>query len=90
MFPDKKSNTLLLSNVSIIFPEAWYQDCKSSQEEEIECIIKTAAKQINTKNHELMMDIYPTTGFIKDNENSSVPSNSKMFIGEHMEQWSRG
>ena len=86
MFPYKKSNTLLLSNVSNIFPEAWYQDCKSSQDEEIECIIKTAAKLINTKNHELMMDIYCTTGSIKGNENSSVPSNLKIFIGEHMEQ----
>ena len=80
----KKSEVLLLSNVNSILTEAWYQDCKSSQDDHFECTIKTAAKlnKIVIKNHEHVMIIYPTTDFIKDKENSSVSSTLKTLIGE--------
>ena len=63
-----KSDILLLSNVNSILIEAWYQDRKSSLDEEVERIIKTAANliKIGIKNHEHVTDVYPTTDFIKD------------------------
>ena len=78
-----KSNILLPSNINSILSEAWYQDRKPSQDEEVERIIKTAPKliKIGIKNHEHVTDVYPTTDFIRDKENSSVPSTLKTFIG---------
>ena len=79
-----KSDILLRSNVNSIVTEAWYQDRKSSQDEEVKRIIKTATKliKIGIKNHEHVTDVYPTTDLIKDKENSSLPSTLKAFIGE--------
>ena len=79
-----KSDILLLSKVNSMLTEAWYQNHKSSKDEGVEGIIKTAAKliKIDIKNHEHVTHVYPTTDFIKDKENSSVPSTSKTFIGE--------
>lgn len=80
----RKSDILLLSNVKSILTEAWCQGRKSSQDEEVKRIIKTAAKliKIGNKNHERVTDVYATRDFIKDKENSSVLRTLKTFIGE--------
>ena len=79
-----KSDILLLSNVNSILNEAWYQNRKLSQDEEVERIIETAAKliKIDIKNHEHVTNVYPTKNFIKDKKSNSVPSTLKTFIGK--------
>ena len=80
-----KSDIILLSNVNSISTEAWYEEWKSSQDEEVKHI-KTAAKliKIDMENLEHVTDVYPTTDVVKDKENSSVPSTLKMLIGEEV------
>ena len=80
---NRKSDTIILSNISSTLTEAWYNERKVSKADEAECIIKTAAKLIKMPSkitHET--DFYPTVDDIKNTDNEFVPLALQTFIKE--------
>ena len=77
-----KSDIILLNHTSHILTEAWYNDRRSEPADEVEHVIKTAAKLIRNeiRNHEHVTEFYPSIDNILDTSNQHVPVILRMFI----------